>query len=249
MGLKRIINVPKRKIGSDTVDKLELYANEHGVMLSDVIEQIDMLPVNLGPATQKAISHFVTSMRFLRQSALSLSPSALISQLVQTIKYKEYLIEGEGKDIGEEKYENVGQLINIATKYDSDEVTELQNGHVLLTQMLEEITLMTDLEDNSEGQLEAIKLMSIHASKGLEFPLVFIVGVEENVFPMARAGFDVAELEEERRLMYVAITRAKDHLFISHANSRRQRGQMKYNAPSRFIAELPEELKKPFDLT
>ena len=106
---------------------------------------------------------------------MELSPSKLIDQLVKTIKYKDYLIDAEGREIGEEKYENIGQLINIASRYDSDEVAELQNGLVLLTQMLEEITLMTDLEDNSEGQLEAVKLMSVHSSKGLEFSAVFLV--------------------------------------------------------------------------
>lgn len=94
---------------------------------------------------------------------------------------------------------------------------------VLLTQFLEEVSLMTDIEENAEGQLEAVKLMSVHSSKGLEFSAVFLVGIEENIFPLPKAAFDDAEMEEERRLMYVAITRAKDHLFISHANSRKQR--------------------------
>lgn len=89
-------------------------------------------------------------MKFLRQSADGLSPAKLIEQLVRTIKYKDYLIEAEGREVGEEKYENIGQLINIATRYDSDEVADLQNGMVLLTQFLEEVSLMTDIEDNSE---------------------------------------------------------------------------------------------------
>jgi len=90
--------------------------------------------------------------------------------------------------------------------------------------------------------------MTIHSSKGLEFPAVFIVGCEENIFPLSRSVLDSKQLEEERRLMYVAITRAKDHLFISHTASRRQRGNTNYNPPSRFIQELPSELTKHYDL-
>lgn len=87
---------------------------------------------------------------------------------------------------------------------------------------MEEISLLTDIEETEDGELDAVKLMTIHASKGLEFPIVFIVGCEENIFPLSRAILDTKELEEERRLMYVAITRAEDHLFLSHANSRMQ---------------------------
>lgn len=249
VALKRVINTPKRKIWPDSVTKLEEYAQLNGQPLADVAEQIDLLPIPLWPAAQKAISQFMTSMKFLRQSASGLSPSKLIDQLVRTIKYKDYLIDTEWREAWEEKYENIGQLINIAAKYDSDEVEDVQNGMVLLTQFLEEVTLMTDIEENAEGQLEAVKLMTVHASKWLEFSAVFLVGLEENVFPLPKAAFDDAEMEEERRLMYVAITRAKDHLFISHANTRKQWWQTKYNEPSRFIEEIPEELKKQFDLT
>lgn len=249
IALKRIINTPKRKIGADSVVKLEEYALQNGIAFAEVAEQIDTMPVPIGPATQKAISQFMTSMKFLKQSADGRSPAKLIDQLVKTIKYKDYLIDTEWRDVGEEKYENIGQLINIAGKYDSDEVAELQDGMVLLTQFLEEVSLMTDIEENSDGELEAVKLMSVHASKGLEFSVVFLVGLEENIFPLGKAAFDDAELEEERRLMYVAITRAKDHLFISHANSRKQWWQTKFNVSSRFLDEIPEELKKQFDLT
>lgn len=123
----------------------------------------------------------------------------------------------------------------------------MNNGLDLLAQFMEEVSLMTDVEDTDENT-DVVKLMSIHASKGLEFPIVFVSGAEENLFPMSRAMLDPSELEEERRLMYVAVTRAKDHLFLSHANMRRQRWQTKYNTPSRFIAEIPDELRKHYDL-
>lgn len=122
------------------------------------------------------------------------------------------------------------------------------NWTELLTQFLEEVALMTDVEENQEGQTDQVKLMTVHASKGLEFEVVFVVGLEENIFPLQKAKFENDELEEERRLMYVAITRAKDHLFLSYADSRKQRWQTKYNEPSRFVEELPQELLHLFDL-
>jgi len=107
---------------------------------------------------------------------------------------------------------------------------------------------MTDIVEDETNDVDAVKLMTIHSSKGLEFPAVFIVGCEENIFPLSRSSLDSKQLEEERRLMYVAITRAKDHLFISHTASRRQRGNTSYNPPSRFIQELPPDLIKSYDL-
>jgi DNA helicase-2/ATP-dependent DNA helicase PcrA len=113
---------------------------------------------------------------------------------------------------------------------------------------MEEVTLLADAADNSDENAEAIKLMTTHSSKGLEFPFVFLVGLEDGIFPLANAIMESKLLEEERRLMYVAITRAKDHIFLSYAASRMQWGQTKYNPPSRFIAELPQDLLKTYDL-
>lgn len=120
------------------------------------------------------------------------------------------------------------------------------SGKQLLSQFLDEITLMTDL-DNSENA-DQVKLMTVHASKWLEFPVVFIWWLEDNNFPGNNAHFEPDEMEEERRLMYVAITRAKDYLFLSHANSRQVRGKTQMWSPSRFIAEIPEEYIKEYNL-
>lgn len=124
-----------------------------------------------------------------------------------------------------------------------------ETGESGLDLFLEDVSLMTDLIDDGAGTPDAVMLMTIHASKGLEFPAIFIVGAEDGLFPSSRSTMDSRLLEEERRLMYVAVTRAKDHLFISNAYSRRQRGQMTYNPPSRFLKELPEEITKTYDLT
>ncbi len=123
----------------------------------------------------------------------------------------------------------------------------ITNGKQLLGQFLDEISLMTDL-DNSENA-DQVKLMTIHASKWLEFPVVFIGGLEDNNFPGNNAHFEEAEMEEERRLMYVAITRAKDYLFLSHANSRQIWGKTQIGKPSRFIWEIPDEYIKSYNLS
>lgn len=270
LSLKRIINTPKRKIGVDTVDKLETYAQEHDMPLYDavltVVGQKDKIAwqepalwqetiitqenyPQLWPQTQAAIKWFFTTMQFLQQSLDTTPPSQFISQIVMSIRYKDYLIDQEWKDIGIEKYENIGQLINMAEKFDEPVSAWIMNWREWLEKFLDEVMLLTDLEETTDGQLEAIQLMTIHASKWLEFPIVFVVWLEEGVFPLSSASYDDDAMEEERRLMYVAITRAKDHLFLSHANSRRQRWQQKYNDASRFLEELPEELVKIFDFT
>lgn len=122
----------------------------------------------------------------------------------------------------------------------------MSNGKELLSQFLDEITLMTDMDNSQDA--DQVKLMTIHASKWLEFPVVFIWWLEDNNFPGNNAHFEPDEMEEERRLMYVAVTRAKDYLFLSHANSRQVRGKTQMWSPSRFIAEIPEEFIKEYNL-
>ena len=168
--------------------------------------------------------------------------SATIETLVKKIKYRDYLVKEEGSETAaDEKFENIGQIINMAEKY-------VEKGEDALRQFLEEVALLSDISENEQGDIDAVKLMTVHSSKGLEFPIVFVCGLEDYVFPLGNAMMEPKLLEEERRLMYVAVTRAKDVLFLSHAHSRMTRGQTKSNPPSRFLDEIPEELKKKFDL-
>jgi hypothetical protein len=113
---------------------------------------------------------------------------------------------------------------------------------------MEEVTLLSDISENEKWEVEAIKLMTVHSSKGLEFPIVFVVWLEDYIFPLANAMMEPKTLEEERRLMYVAVTRAKDILFLSHAHSRMTWWQVKMNPPSRFLDEIPDDLLKKYDL-
>ncbi len=243
VSLKRIINVPGRKIGKTTIGKIEEYALLHDLTMHDVISNIQSSSIKLWGAAIKAIQTFAQIMQMIRNELPTVTPSELIAMIVNKIEYKAYLVKEEGNEqAGLEKYENIGQLINMAEKYEG-------TGEESLRLLMDEIALLSDIADQEEDKVDAVKLMTVHSSKGLEFKHVFIVGLEENIFPLSNARLETKLLEEERRLMYVAITRAEDHLFLSHANSRMQWGKISVNQPSRFIDELPANLKKNYDLT
>lgn len=246
IALKRIINIPPRKIWKTTIDKIEQFATDNEFSLTYVVENIDTLPVKLTSSASSSIKNFSTIIKFITSNISTFSPDEVIKNLIGSIKYKEYLIQTEWKEKAEEKMENIGQLINMATKYENN---DKQSGYQLLEQFLEEISLMSDLEEESAEDTKAVKLMSIHGSKWLEFPVVFICWLEENIFPLSKARFEKDLLEEERRLMYVATTRAQDILFLSHANSRKKRWQTTFNQASRFLEEIPDDLVKYYDLS
>lgn len=243
IALKRIINTPNRKIGKTTIDQLDDIATQENVWLPHIVAHLAHYTkaYNIKAAAASKIGSFNTLLQSMLHSVDMLSPGKLIEEIVTGIWYKSFLIKKEGEDKALERMENIWQLINIASKYDT-------SWREALIQFMDEISLMTSIEENGKEQVDAVKLMTVHGSKWLEFPYVFIVWLEEGVFPLPKAKFDDDELEEERRGMYVAITRAKDHLFLSYAHSRQQRWQIKNNPPSRFLEELPEELLKRYNM-
>ncbi len=264
VSLKRIINIPNRKIWATSIERLENYASEMWVsfyeVLSFVAEIWDSKTLEsenwlkLMPAAINWIHDLMNLIKELQTAVKELNPADLINVILSKVHYKEYLVKEEWSDnLAEEKYDNVWQLINMASKYEfwmSNQNEEVVNSwEDLLRWFLEEVTLMVDTIENSDENSDAVKLMTIHSSKWLEFPVVFIVWVEENVFPLSSSALDPKVLEEERRLMYVAITRAKDILFISHANSRMTWWQVRLNPVSRFLQEIPNDLLKFYDLT
>ena len=264
VSLKRIINIPNRKIWATSIERLENSASEMWISLYEVLSFVAEVWDNkifeseswikLMPAAVSWIVDLIKFIKELQTAVKELNPADLINVILSKVHYKEYLVKEEWSDqIAEEKYDNVGQLINMASKYEfgmSNQNEEVVNSwEDLLRWFLEEVTLMVDTIENSDENSDAVKLMTIHSSKWLEFPVVFIVWVEENVFPLSTSALDPKVLEEERRLMYVAITRAKDVLFISHANSRMTWWQVKLNPVSRFLQEIPDDLLKFYDLT
>ncbi len=244
ISLKRILNIPNRKIWKTTIEYLEEQAILNTTTLTDVLEK-SLNPsssIKVTPMAKKWIQEFMEVMKEITEHIQEHRPSEVIGKLVKKINYRDYLVKEEwGEAQADEKYENIGQLINMADKY-------VEGGEETLRQFLEEVALLSDISENEKGDIDAVKLMTIHSSKGLEFPIVFVAGLEDNIFPLSNAMMEPKLLEEERRLMYVAITRAKDVLFLSHANSRMTRGQTKMNPPSRFLDEIPVELIKRFDL-
>lgn len=213
----RIINVPPRGIGKQGVSAF-------------LAKQQELVTRK---ASLEAIQKFKTILENLRSRIQKESATAFLKHLVVAINYQGYL--NETANNADERWENVEELVSLAKKYDE---LPPPTG---ITKLLEDVALMSDHEED-EPQTNLINLMTVHAAKGLEFPVVFVVGLEEGVFPHSRALFQPGDLEEERRLCYVALTRAKERLFLSFALSRTHFGSTQMNPPSRFIREIPEEL-------
>lgn len=215
ISLKRIINVPARGIGKQTF----LAYLSHAKITAK--------------AAAEALARFDRLIATFREGLPGARAAEFIRAILSATRYREYLEETAAN--ADERWENVQELISLAKRYDA---LPLPAG---LEQMLEDVALMSE-EDQAKPEEEAVQLMTFHAAKGLEFPVVFMVGLEEGVFPHARSLFNPAELEEERRLCYVGITRAKEKVFLSFALSRTQFGSTQINPPSRFLAEIPEHL-------
>jgi DNA helicase-2/ATP-dependent DNA helicase PcrA len=236
--VKRIINYPVRGIGKTSVERIMVAANESGKTFWEVLEQPQM--TGLKGAAALAIENFVIMIKSF-QSMLTKNDAYEVASAVgkhtNLVKelYNDKSVEGLAR------YENVQELLNAIKEYTEtpDEEGELEEKS--LGTYLQNITLLTDADKNTDEDQDVVKLMTIHAAKGLEFPCVFAVGLEENIFPSAMSLYDRESLEEERRLFYVVITRAKHRLWISFANSRYRFGSLVQNEPSRFIDEVPQE--------
>jgi DNA helicase-2/ATP-dependent DNA helicase PcrA len=231
--LKRIINYPARGIGKTSIEKIMVRANELDVTFWEVIDNPDVSGIR-----SSQIEGFVTMIKSFRtmlekQNAYDVAFAVgKHTGLVQEL-YNDKSVEGLAR------YENVQELLNSIKEFTEtpDEDGELKEK--TLGSYLQQITLLTDADQNNDPNADVVKLCTIHAAKGLEYPCVFVVGLEENLFPSSMSLFDRADLEEERRLFYVAITRAKDRLWITYANSRYRFGSLVQNDASRFIEEIP----------
>ncbi len=229
VSLLRIINTPARKIGPKTIEVLQNHAAAHGISLFKAIEQA----VQIDELSSKApaLLKFAQLIRGFQNLNLETSAAGVLKHVIVESGYKDFLIE-ESEVEGQARLENIRELATVADKYEA-----LEPGLSLAT-FLEEIALISDL-DGLEDRENAVTLMTLHSAKGLEFPVVFMTGLEEGIFPHSRSIFEPEELEEERRLMYVGITRAMDELYLLFANQRMLFGEFKRNAPSQFIADIP----------
>ncbi len=238
--LKRIINFPARGIGKTTVDKAVLLANDNNLSLWDIFCNAGMYGFRSG--TLEALDGFVTMVKMF-QSELQKKNAYDLAIIVgkSTNLVKELFNDKTSEGLA--RYENVQELLNSIKEFTETPMNE-EDGEVgdkSLGSYLQQITLLTDADDDKDQNPDVVKLMTIHAAKGLEFPVVFVGGLEETLFPNAMAINTREELEEERRLFYVAITRAKQRLLLTYSNARYRFGQLQQNDSSRFLEEIPED--------
>ena len=240
VSLNRIINVPSRGIGSRTMEEVTRWAQELGLPLYAALQAIaageagDVKP-RIAPRAVAAIERFVSIIGYLVEQAEKAGAAQLIDLLLERIGYRSYLLEDER---GEEQWENVLEL-----KGQAVEVEELLAGEEdsSLAAFLERIALVSDVDSLDESK-DALTLITLHQAKGLEFPVVFIIGLEERLLPHSRSMDDPAQMEEERRLFYVGITRAEERLYLFRAFRRRLMGMSMAGTPSRFLSDIPREL-------
>jgi DNA helicase-2/ATP-dependent DNA helicase PcrA len=232
VALERVINVPARGIGDKTLEELRAWAESRGVHLWEAVQSAGENP-NLSPRARASLGAFADMIRGLMAVAAAEPPSAVFDAVHQRSGLQGMI--QDGTDDGEERWTNLLELRNHAAEFDELAVPE---G---LARFLEEVALVSD-QDTLEERPDRITLITLHAAKGLEFPVVFIVGLEEGLLPHKRALEDERELEEERRLAYVGMTRAKDRLYLVHARHRSTWGVGAAAEASRFLAELPEDL-------
>ena len=239
ISFERIINEPKRGIGPGTVDKIRSFAQMQETSLLDASANI-MLSGIKGKAAQ-AIWDFANLILDLREKLDQLTITELVEEVLDKTGYMTALTN-QGNLESQARIENIQEFLSVTKNFDENgETVEDETGVETLSRFLNDLALIADTDDGAQETSE-VTLMTLHAAKGLEFPVVFLIGMEENVFPLSRAIEDPDELEEERRLAYVGITRAEKILFLTNANSRLLFGRTSYNRPTRFINEISSDL-------
>ena len=234
IAVRRILNVPKRGIGATTINRVQEYATEQNVSFYEALSEISKIPGG-GRAAAK-IESFVTLIRTLRTQEDYFSVQELLQEVIDRTGYVKEL-EAEGTEEARARIENIDELINKAASYEEDAQEPSLEG------FLSEVALVADI-DSMDDDAGRVILMTLHSAKGLEFPNVFIVGMEDGVFPGYASIWsgDPSDIEEERRLCYVGITRAMKELTLTCAKQRMIRGETQYNRVSRFVREVPREL-------
>ena len=234
VSLLRVLNVPKRGIGKTTIERLTDASNQLGIPLWEVVSDPEAVR-SLGGRSARGLLQFCELINDLQRRVADAPPSELVQRVMEQSGYVAELI-ADGSDEAEDRRRNLNELVNAALQYQEE------NEEGSLDDFLSGAALASDA-DNKDTEQDRVTLMTLHASKGLEFPVVFLVGMEQGLFPSYRSLDDPASLEEERRLCYVGVTRAKERLFLSHASERRLWGGMREPAvPSVFLSELPPEL-------
>lgn len=224
VSFSRILNVPPRGVGGVSLERFLGYRQANGLSLAEALGRVEQVG-QLTPRARQALGKFWQQIQALRQLAADLSVAELIEATIKRTGYLEYLNDGSLQAV--DRIENVQELVSVAQEY----------GSASLADFLEEVALVSDI-DQYDAKNNAITLMTLHSAKGLEFPVVFIAGMEEGIFPHSNSLLDANQLEEERRLCYVGMTRAREELHLVHASTRLLHGRVMHNAPSRFLADV-----------
>jgi len=234
ISLLRVINVPKRGIGQTSLEKIAQYAANNDISMFEAIQEADF--IGLSPKILNACMEFHTFIRNLNQMQEFLSVTELVEEILEKSGYQE-MLKAEKTLEAESRLENLEEFLSVTKNFENT------NDDKSLIAFLTDLALVSDIDQmDKEEEKDAVVLMTLHAAKGLEFPVVFLMGLEEGVFPHSRSLMEEAEMEEERRLAYVGITRAEEELYLTNAQMRTLFGRTNVNPPSRFIDEIPEEL-------
>ena len=229
VSFERVVNVPARGVGAKSIANFFAWKESNNLSILQALQQAESCDT-LTPKARKSLSELGDILASLREVSEDASVSGLIDSLLRRIDYLHYLDDGTAQ--GEARQENVKELLSVAREYQEEG----------LAGFLEEVALVSDL-DGTDFKGDAVTLMTLHAAKGLEFPVVFMTGMEESIFPHSRALYDQNEMEEERRLCYVGMTRACQELYMSYASSRMLYGGVQHNPPSRFLSEIDGEFQ------
>jgi DNA helicase-2/ATP-dependent DNA helicase PcrA len=232
VSFERIVNIPARGIGVKSISNFRDWQRTNGLSLYQALQDVKMCET-LTPKARTALSELNGVLTDLRNLADETNPAGLIDSLLRRIDYIDYLDDGTLQ--AETRIENVKELLSVARVYQDEGLEDF----------LEEVSLASDHADSQGNNKSSITLMTLHSAKGLEFPVVFMVGLEETILPHTHAHFDQRDMEEERRLCYVGMTRAKEELYMLYASSRVLYGSVQHNAPSRFLSEIDSKLSGP----
>lgn len=235
ISLLRVINVPKRGIGSTSMDKIARYAQENDLSLFQALEEADF--IGLSPKITKAVLEFRDLIKGYTQMQEYLSVTELVEEVLDKSGYRDMLKAEKTLD-AQSRLENIDEFLSVTKGFEENSEDKS------LIAFLTDLALVADIDrlDEEDNNQQAVVLMTLHSAKGLEFPVVFLIGMEEGVFPHSRSLMDEEEMEEERRLAYVGITRAEEELYLTNAQMRTLYGRTNLNPVSRFIQEIPEDL-------
>ena len=254
VSFSRVLGVPKRGLGDSALEKILEYANEQGMPVLEAILEAEYIP-DLPTRAKKPLVAFAQMMQGLVTYSKEASVTDLVEAILSKTGYKA-ILQADDTPEAETRLQNLLEFLSVTAEYDAkaaqyaqnalNEEEEVEETVVGLSGFLEQVSLVADIDELDQAE-EAVALMTMHSAKGLEFPVVFVVGMEEGIFPSSRSLMDPIVLEEERRLCYVAITRAREKLYLCNAEMRMLYGKTQYNQPSRFLEEIPSALMIDID--